>query len=373
MPVCTAAIVEAVSNSYSIRILLQDTGLFGGVKVMLLHADTLARLGHDVTVVSTAPTPDWCQLGVEFLQVDDLSCPSLPKVDIVVATYWETIEPAMLNRCNEVVHFCQGFEWDFSYNQPIRGTILDAYRSPIPAFVVSPHLGQRLDQDFFRPSRLVLQPLERFWRPPLLERLRRVPKGPPFRILVPGPWEGDWKGVKTALHAIKEIRALPEGPEIRLIRLSQFPLGPEEESLLKPDEYHSHLTPTDVAALVCGCDLMLAPSWEQEGFGLPVLEAFACGVPVVASDVSSFRGFASQAAILVPPDDASAFAEASRMVLKDFAQWQRMRRAGFSIARHYDQAKVTRSLEKAVDWVGSGLWRREATDAQTSDRDLEKR
>ena len=166
---------------------------------------------------------------------------------------------------------------------------------------------------------------------------------------------------------------MPEGPDVRLIRISQFPLGAEEKSLLKPDEYHNHLTPTEVAALVRGCDLMLAPSWEQEGFGLPVLEAFACGVPVVASDISSFRGFASQAAVLVPPEDASAFAQASRTVLEDLGNWRRMRRAGFSVARRYKEAQVTRSLKNAVDWVGSGLWRKEANHGQPSDRDLERR
>jgi len=309
---------------------------------------------------------------VQFLQVDELTCASLPRVDIVVATYWETIASALQNHCSEVVHFCQGFEWDFSYNLPHQPAILEAYRSPIPALVVSPHLGRRLDQDFGRPSRVVLQPLERFWRPPFLERLRRRPKGPPYRILVPGPWEGDWKGVKTALRAVKEIRAMPGGPNIRLVRLSQFPLGAEEESLLKPDEYHDHLAPTDVAVLVRGCDLMLAPSWEQEGFGLPVLEAFACGVPVIASDVSSFRGFASNAAVLVPATDPSAFADAARSVLDDVKRWRKMCRTGFSVARNYDEAKVTRSLENAVHWVGSGLWRKETHHGQPRDRDLER-
>ncbi len=349
-----------MATSYSIRILLQDTGLFGGVKVVLLHADNLSRLGYEVTVVSTAPSPDWYPLKAPFLQVEDLACRSLPHVDVVVATYWETIAPAMQNDCTEVVHFCQGFEWLFSSNLSRRPEILEAYRLPLPAFVVSPHLGQRLDQDFGRPSKLVLQPLETFWRPSVRQRLFNRPAGLPFRILVPGPWEGDWKGVKTALRAIKAIRAVPEGPEVRLIRFSQFPLGTEEQSLLEPDEYFDHLKPTEVAALVRGCDVMLAPSWEQEGFGLPVLEAFACGTPVVASDISSFRAFASEAAVLVPPKNPAAFAQAGLRLLKDRDQWRRMRKSGLSVAQLYQPASVTRSLEDAVRWVGSGHWREEA-------------
>jgi len=176
-----------VATSYSIRILLQDTGLFGGVKVVLLHADNLSRLGYEVTVVSTAPSPDWYPLKAPFLQVEDLACRSLPHVDVVVATYWETIAPAMQNDCTEVVHFCQGFEWLFSSNLSRRPEILEAYRLPLPAFVVSPHLGQRLDQDFGRPSKLVLQPLETFWRPSVRQRLFNRPAVRHFASSFPDP------------------------------------------------------------------------------------------------------------------------------------------------------------------------------------------
>jgi len=327
---------------------------------MLLHAEAIAELGHDVSVVSSAPAPDWFPLQVPFLQVEDLSCKGLPPVDIVVATYWETIAPAMQVRCTEVVHFCQGFEWDFSFNQPRRGEILEAYRTPIPALVVSTHLGQRLEEDFSRPSRLVMQPLEDFWRPPLRERLGKRARGAPCRILIPGPWEGDLKGVETGLRAIKEIQESPGNPRVQTIRLSRFPLNINEQALLKADEYHHHLPPGEVAELVRGCDLMLAPSWEQEGFGLPVLEAFASGVPVVASDISSFRTFASRAAILVPPKNASAFAAAARSVLHDMKQWRKMRRAGFSVAKNYSRRRVSKSLKTGVDWVGSGVWRKDA-------------
>lgn len=66
-----------------------------------------------------------------------------------------------------------------------------------------------------------------------------------------------------------------------------------------------------------------------EGFGLPVAEAMACGTPVVCSNAASLPEIAGDAALLVPPDDPDAAAEALRRVLTDSALAERLRAAGF--------------------------------------------
>ena len=65
-----------------------------------------------------------------------------------------------------------------------------------------------------------------------------------------------------------------------------------------------------------------------EGFGLPVAEAMACGVPVVASDIESLREVAGDAAIFVPPGDAAAFAREIERALEDDAARDMLREAG---------------------------------------------
>ena len=339
-------------NPLSVVYLLDDTVLFGGVKVVLNQANLLTRRGHRITVLSCGPSPDWMEVEADFRQVPEFSRSETPPADVTVATYWTTIAPALAIAHGEVAHYCQGFEATYTHNTADHPAIIEAYQNPIPAFVVSPHLGRLLEEDFERPSRLVSQPLESFWR--VGSAPKRCPAQPP-RILVVGPWEGDWKGVSTALEAVRHLRL--SGAEVRLVRLSQYPLTDEERSLLEADEYHCHLRPRRAAWLVRGCDLLLAPSWEQEGFGLPVLEAFACGVPVVASDISCFRGFASDAATLVPAHDHAAFAAAAAEVLDDPASWQSHRKAGLAVADRFTTQRATESAEDALQWVASGAWR----------------
>ena len=65
----------------------------------------------------------------------------------------------------------------------------------------------------------------------------------------------------------------------------------------------------DLPALYSGSKMLLMPSL-YEGFGLPILEAMACGVPVIASNVSSLPEVAGDAGILVDPTDTAALRDA---------------------------------------------------------------
>jgi glycosyltransferase involved in cell wall biosynthesis len=72
----------------------------------------------------------------------------------------------------------------------------------------------------------------------------------------------------------------------------------------------------DLPAVYAGAQALAFPS-EFEGFGLPVLEAMACGAPVVCSNTSSLPEVAGAAALLVDPADTDAITAALRRVASD--------------------------------------------------------
>lgn len=81
-----------------------------------------------------------------------------------------------------------------------------------------------------------------------------------------------------------------------------------------------------------------------EGFGIPVLEAMACGTPVVASNSSSLPEAAGDAGILIDPLDAEALAEVLRMVIEDSNQAQIMIGRGLERVKQFTWAATGKRL-----------------------------
>ena len=107
----------------------------------------------------------------------------------------------------------------------------------------------------------------------------------------------------------------------------------------------------DLPAVYSGAAALALPS-RYEGFGLPVLEAMACGVPVVCSNAASLPEAAGGAALLVPPDDPQALAKALERVLTDPDLAGRLRQQGLDRAGRLTWEKTARQTlavyERAV-------------------------
>ncbi|MGE5762675.1 MAG: glycosyltransferase family 4 protein [Mycobacterium leprae] len=77
-----------------------------------------------------------------------------------------------------------------------------------------------------------------------------------------------------------------------------------------------YLTEDDLVTVTAGASCLVLPS-RAEGFGLPPLQAFACGVPVVVSDLPVFREVLGPFATYVPPGDGDALAAAVAAAVRD--------------------------------------------------------
>jgi len=113
----------------------------------------------------------------------------------------------------------------------------------------------------------------------------------------------------------------------------------------------------DLPGLINCAEVFAYPS-KFEGFGLPPLEAMACGVPVVCSNASSLPEVVGDAGILLPPDDVRGWTEALTRLLTDPTLYADLRARGLDRAGQFSwETAARRTLEvyKTVRSLKSGV------------------
>src|SRR5690606_32870591 len=105
-----------------------------------------------------------------------------------------------------------------------------------------------------------------------------------------------------------------------------------ELGLVDDVNFAGYVPAGDLPGLYGGADCVLFPSL-YEGFGLPVLEAMACGAPVVCAATSSLPEVAGDAALIAPVHDEEAFTAAIVLILSQPAVADTLRRRGIQRAQ----------------------------------------
>ncbi len=351
--------------------ILGPADLSGGVRVVRQLAEHMAWRGHTSTIAylperSAWPPPwrvrtfarraarAWRMRGKDrhhLVDVDaavrTLELPGtrieahqVPDADIVIGTWWETME--WIARWPSVkgahAYFIQHHELHGGDPWRVRAT----YRMPALKLTVAGWLRDLMRDAYGDPDAVLIPngiDFAQFNAPP-----RTLSDPPTVGVMTSRTaWKRTdlaFEAIRLAQRSIPQLRALAFGGDT-----------PARGSVLPANlEFHLRPQQADLAELYSRCDAWLLPS-DSEGFGLPGLEAAACRCPVIATRCGGPEDFVhdGRSGHLVPCGDAESMAKRLVDVLSSSGEaWREMSEASHAIAQRFSWPHSARRLERAL-------------------------
>jgi glycosyltransferase involved in cell wall biosynthesis len=351
-----------------VSFLLSSLWLSGGVRVIVEYANRLTERGYDITLIAPRGTldPDIVAelgAGVTLLTSNVARTPesslwqnlrltwslarAVPASDVVVSTHTSATVAGLLAsrlwRRGRLVWLYQDFREMFA-GRPYEDWLLrHALLWHECALVVSQYARHELES--FTDGKVVvvgegLSHAE-FFRPVPVEARRG--SGGPRTIMFLGdmrPRKGLFDFLQAAALVYQQLK------DIRLLIVSKEAC--QIESTV-PLEYVYRPTRAELARLYATCDLFVSASW-RESFGLPPLEAMACGAPVVLTDSGGVREYAlpDRNCLMAPARDPQALAAAMERVLTDTRLAEDLRRGGPPTAARFTWESAVDRLDRAL-------------------------
>ncbi len=323
---------------------LETTALWGGVKVVFGQAEGLGARGHEVTIMAREVVPSWRPLPCLVEGILSWDRPDLSTFDLIIATHCSQVL-ALAGKGVPLVQLVQGDDEACAQSDADKALVRKALGLPMPKIAISPELARRMARRYPGPWRWVLQGMDlSIWRP-----APRLPDD--NRLLVVGPFDGQFHGrIKGMPQGLLAARVACHEHGLCLVRLNQFDQVLEEAVFCEASEYHHGILPSRVPAIYQSCDLFLSSSQPVEGFGLPALEALACGLPAVLSDIPSHRDFddVDDFALWAPPGDSVGMANRIGELVRDRDLQAHLRRRGPEVASLYEKSRSVTRLESVL-------------------------
>jgi glycosyltransferase involved in cell wall biosynthesis len=340
-----------------ITIALPFVNVTGGVRAVLGLANVLHDRGHDVTVVypiwpyryglpwqarleefqrhmNRPLVIPWFDLRCKLLKVPWMGAPFVPAADLVLATSSPVARSVqrLPRTCGRKVFLVFHDESDTATEHRMR----EALSYPFFRVTFSEIVRRELKQKFGVDMDAVL--------PLGVDRETFYPdaESRADQMVLMLHHDTARKGAGDGLKALELVREQLPSTAVVLCGAVRPQALPEWAF------FDFHPSDAELRRLYSRATVLLYPS-RYEGFGLPPLEAMACGCPTVTTAVGAIPEYASDGsnAFVVQPGDTGAMARALVELLGSRAERDRLSRAGLATAKRYALARTARLFEAA--------------------------
>jgi glycosyltransferase involved in cell wall biosynthesis len=348
-------------------------GFSGGIKIVSQHVKLLNEMGYETLLITKYLLADLNLAEVNLyekpivLKTDD----DFPDCDLYVGTAFNDVEMLFSRGRGRVVHLCQGYE-PVDYTSRIKGEVIkerylrkgifsiflkyadilkfkkrirkieSIYALPTIKAAVSRHLVELIERRFHQKCFLIQNGID----PSIFYPNERRAWGENGRIkiLSVGPMQVGFKGIPDTLQSIKILRE--KGIPLEFTRVSPYPPSENEEVGRVVNQYYMNLKEKEMVELYRNTDIFISSSLEGEGFGLPAMEALACGVPSILTEISSYKNFDEKMdfAYFVPTHQPEKIAEGVLTFIEDRGLREKFRERGMSVSKGFTLERTKQDL-----------------------------
>lgn len=292
--------------------------MVGGVKVVSQHVKLLNEMGYKTLLITRNVKKDLnlAEMNLYEKPVLAQSEDDIPDCDFYVGTAFTDVKWLYGGGKGKVIHLCQGYE-PIDYLSRIKGETLterysrrglfspirkhinrlkfkrrvkkieSVYALPTVKAAVSRHLVALIEKKYGQKCFLIQNGIDPNVFYP--DQNRVWGENGRIRILSIGSFDIGSKNIPDTLKSIKMLKE--KGVCIEFTRVSPHPPSEREEVGKVVDRYYMNLKEREMAELYRNADIFISSSLEAEGFGLPAMEALACGVPSILTEISSYLNF----------------------------------------------------------------------------------
>lgn len=349
---------------------LSSLSLSGGVRVVIEYANRLEKKGHNVVlltpggtfaseysgeisgnvqVIETKTTISAPSTIIEKFRLAITLAKHVPKTDAIIATHTPTTVVSFLAgtimKKGTPIWFFQDY-WGMFRDRPLERFLLRyALVWHKGALTISKHSKEELERfGIKRKIYLVGEGLSHNeWLKPIPANVREKNKPHCPTLFYLGD-SRPRKGMQDFLQAVEIV--CEKSPQIFLWIASKEPCMIDTPT---PYKFFDRPNIELLSKLYGSCDVFVSASW-WEGFGLPPLEAMACGAPVVTTDSQGVREFAidGENCLVVPARDPTSLAEAILRLINDQELASSLRENGPKTAAKFEWDSAVDRFETAI-------------------------
>ncbi len=359
VPPAEVTVTGSVSTQPRLRVcylISSILGVTGGNQTLLKQADALQQRGHEVTIVTYTPKPDWFKFNTRVIQVPAQQPMALfvPPCDVVISTYFSNTPELRAAKAPVKVYYAQGDQFIFAdsdmpdtpENRHWKELSRASYLQTGMRFVPNSHnLARTVERRYGRKADAILPVCtdQTVFRP-----LQRSVPGSKFRILIVGP---DTRGTQMEPLLFKGIQDIHDGlkllaeryPHFTAVRMSAT--GPEIFARF-PCEFY--IAPDDeTKTMLYGTSHLLIYASHYDSCPRPPQEAMAAGCAVICTSTPGAMEYCrdQENSLLIPLRSPQAIADATERLVKDPPLRDRLVQGGLATAREYPREREWDELE----------------------------